>query len=358
MTKFAISPEGADALRKLSGRLIDSLNEIELASNQLDSELKSLSDELGVYESSIGGLVADCKKAICGKTQYVSSLAKSLSEKASTIESLIGLDGSLSSSESHRTYSLFKTRSAVVDEQSRRWNETYMPLVKANIRKGVADHFADYVTEEKLESSLKALEFMNLDELKRRSGFRISDNTLGYNDGSSSNVASNFDAEAINIYSRISPNGTYGFNPAFVTAVHETMHMMSANDTQTKAKRGIMRCNGDSAMNEAITEYYTFIATGGNTPLGGLYPGIYSGYNDIKDFIPAIEGYVGVDCLKEAYFHNRPEIVALKIDQKCGSGTWDCLCRDFSLVQDLNPNRRSESQAAAIRIRAILDQLR
>lgn len=359
MTKFAISPEGAEALRTLSGRLIDSLNEIESASNQLDAERKSLSAELGLYESSLGDLVADCRKAIREKARHVSELAENLVEKAAIIESLIGLDDSFLDSESERTRSFYKTKNnATSDEQSRQWNETFIPLVKANIRKGVEDHFAEYITEEKLESSLEMLEFMNQDELARRYGSSFQRGILGYNDGSVSNIASDIAAPIGEGYGDASSTKGRAINFAFVTAVHETMHMMSANDTPFRTKRGIMRREEDRALNEAITEYYTYISTGGDTPLGGLYPGTYSSYTNLRNVIPVIESFVGSGCLKEAYFHNRPDLVCSKIDQKCGLGTWDCLCRDFYQVQYSEFSCNSERMAAAARIKTTLEKLR
>lgn len=358
MTKYAISPEGAEALRRLSRRLNDALNEIEYASNQLDVEQKSLSSELGMYESSFNDLVAGCRKAVGGKALCVSGLTKVLLERAATIESLIGLDVSLSGSENERSPSLFKPKTDTIsDEQSQRWNEVYMPLVKVNIRKGVEDHFADYVSEEKLESSLDALEFMNQDELARRYGASFQIGTLGFNDGFASNIASDVEAPIADSHESGSSTKSHAINFAFITAVHETMHMMSANDTPFKAKRGIMQREEDRAMNEAITEYFTYIATGGDSPLGGLYPGTYSSYTSLRNEIPVIENFVGSDCIKEAYFHNQPDLIRSKIDQKCGSGTWDCLCHDFYQVQ-YSDSCNSDRTTATIRIRATLDKLR
>lgn len=209
-----------------------------------------------------------------------------------------------------------------------------MPLVKANIRHSVAAYFSNYVTEKKLEDCLNMLSFMDQKELKRRyefGGAKMPGSVLGYNDGKSSNIAHDIKSPAMN--GRVGEHkieGSSGFkiNYAFVTAVHENLHMMSANDQPGETRRGIMVGGNETAraMNEAITEYFTYLSCGGENLYGGLYPGVYSGYQILMQEIPIIEKAVGRDCIMDAYFNNRPEILQQKIDAIIGNGAWEDMC--------------------------------
>ncbi len=218
-----------------------------------------------------------------------------------------------------------------------KWNTEYMPLVKANIRQSVATHFSKYVSQDKLEQCLKALGFMDQDELKHRyesgGGRKIPYGTLGYNDGKSSNIANDMQGVTSDGYvgdHKIYGSGNADINYAFVTAVHENLHMMSSNDSEGIIRRGIM-VGGDEksrAMNEAFTEYFTYLSCGGDTPLGGLYPGSYSGYQILMKEMPTIEKAIGRDCMMDAYFNNDPQKIRTKIDSILGPGAWDDMCLD------------------------------
>lgn len=247
-----------------------------------------------------------------------------------------------------QTESLFKFgRTSKSQTQTDRWNTEYMPLVKANIRQSVAANFSEYVSQEKMEECLEALGFMDQDELRRRyeeGGGHMPKGVLGYNDGESSNIASDMkgmtsDGRVGDF--RIQGSGGTPINYAFVTAVHENLHMMSANDQLGENRRGIMVGNDEQsrAMNEAFTEYFTFISCGGEDALGGLYPGAYSGYQVLMQEMPTIEKAVGRDCMMEAYFRNNPQRIRAEIDRVLETGAWDDMCNaSYDLLYNDNSN--------------------
>lgn len=237
------------------------------------------------------------------------------------------------------------------------WNEKYMPLVQANIKRSVDTYFSPYVSPEKVEQCLLALEFVDQRELEKRykRGFRKG--TLGYNDGNKSNVAS--DISEVTYNGRVGEKTILGsenikINYAFVTAVHESLHMLSANDTPNEIRRGIMVGDHEyvRAMNEALTEYFTFLACGGEHPLGGLYPGVYSAYQVLMQEVPVIEKVVGRDRLMEAYFHNDPQIIRQNIDGVLGEGAWDDMC-----IASYNVLYNDDPPGAAARLAAYMKRL-
>lgn len=248
-----------------------------------------------------------------------------------------------------RTSSLFKRGASPQKiERDEKWNTKYMPLVKANIRQSVATHFSKYVSQDKLEQCLDALGFMDQNELRRRyksgGGHDMPYGTLGYNDGKASNIAHDMQGATSDGRvgdHKIQGSGNADINYAFVTAVHENLHMMSANDSDGMVRRGIMVGNDEKsrAMNEAFTEYFTYLSCGGETPLGGLYPGAYSGYQVLMQEMPTIEKAIGRDCMMDAYFNNKPEIIRWKIDSILGSGTWEDMCSaSYDLLYNNNAN--------------------
>lgn len=217
-------------------------------------------------------------------------------------------------------------------ETNKKWNEEYMPLIEANIRYSVDRIFKSYVSQEKLDSSLAKLRFMNQDELSKRYGRGFQKGTLGFNDGEISNIAYDIKQVAgdgkVGIH-EIQGSGTAKINYAFVTAVHENLHMMSTNDDAVCRRRGLMVGNDETsrAMNEAFTEYFTYLSCGGDQLLGGLYPGVYSGYHSIMQKMPVLEKAVGRDCMLDAYFNNKPERMCKEVDGLLGIGSWDKICK-------------------------------
>lgn len=216
-------------------------------------------------------------------------------------------------------------------EADKRWNEEYFPLVEANIRTSVNRMFSGYVSPEKVDESIEKLSFMGQSDLKKKYGEGFQQGTLGFNDGETSNIA--HDIKQPSLDGRVGTQNLQGsgktnINYAFVTAVHENLHMMSANDTPACRKRGLMVGNDEisRAMNEAFTEYFTYLSCGGDLPSGGLYPGVYSGYHSIMQEMPTLEEAVGRDCMLEAYFHNNPNVLREKVDSLLEEGAWDNMC--------------------------------
>lgn len=234
-------------------------------------------------------------------------------------------------------------------ETVERWNKEFLPIVKQNIRSSVDRLFSDYVSKEKLEKSMDALNFMTISELAQSWGEDFEIGTLGFNDTVESNVWGNAQYEPL------------GVNLALATAVHENLHMMSSNKGNGMSRCGIMVGERNRAINEAVTEYYTFLSLGGDLPLRGLYPGTYSAYSDLRDCIPIIEGVVGASTVKEAYFKNKPELIEKKIDECLGENGWNMLSRDFEIYQysDLEKvEGRIARGYAKERIMKALDMLR
>lgn len=232
-------------------------------------------------------------------------------------------------------------------KQDKVWNTEYMPLVKANIRQSVATYFSKYVSNDKLERCLDVLGFMDQAELQYRHslehGGELPYGTLGYNNGTSSNIAHDMKGKTSNGRvgeHKVSGSGGGDINYAFVTAVHENLHMMSANDSNGVIRRGIMVNDETSrAMNEAFTEYFTYLSCGGETHLGGLYPGRYSNYHILMQEMPILEKSIGRDCMMDAYFNNNPQIIRNKIDSILGSGAWDDMCSSsYDLLYNDNSN--------------------
>lgn len=216
-------------------------------------------------------------------------------------------------------------------EADKRWNEEYFPLVESNIRSSVNRLFSGYISPEKVDESIEKLSFMGQSDLKKKYGEGFQKGTLGFNDGKTSNIA--HDIKQPSLDGRVGTqnlqgSGNTNINYAFVTAVHENLHMMSANDTPVCRKRGLMVGNDEisRAMNEAFTEYFTYLSCGGDQPLGGLYPGVYSGYHSIMQEMPILEKAVGRDCMMEAYFHNNPGVLREKVDSILEEGAWDNMC--------------------------------
>lgn len=233
-----------------------------------------------------------------------------------------------------------------------KWNAEYMPIVKDNIRKSVEKLFSNYISSEKMEKCLETLCYMDQKELMRR--YKARNNKmpngtlLGYNDSKNSCIANDISGKTNDASVGehiIIGSGATDINLAFVTAVHENLHMMSANDVAGEIRRGIIVGNDEKlrAMNEAFTEYFTYLSCGGEGVLGGLYPGEYSGYQDLMKEMPIIEKAVGRDCMMDAYFNNAPNQLRERIDSLLEDGAWDCMCTasyDW-LYRDSNDGKKS-----------------
>ena len=328
MAKYAISEEGVSQLQKLSKGIISDTENIYEAGISLKNNISSLREGLGIYENEIIDLVNHNQATLQSNREVFKQLSDSIVKKADEICSMMGFENNnINSSQTDSTYrARLISNNSKFEKRDKLWNETYMPLGQANIRKSVERLFSNYVSNEKLEESLDKLKFMDQYDLRQEYGKGFQKGTLGFNDGENSFVAHD-------IKGPVQESGDTLINFAFATAVHETLHMFSANDAGNMIKRGVMINNDSRAMNEAITEYFTFLSLGGDTPLGGLYPGTYSGYTTLMHEIPKLEKAIGSETLKEAYFYNKPELIAQKVDSVCGNGAWQNLCEDFDVIQ-------------------------
>ena len=214
-------------------------------------------------------------------------------------------------------------------ENNAKWTFEYLPLIEKNIRVHVEELFPGYIDKDKMDNAINCIRFYSYQDVKKMAN--ANQIVLGFNNGSKSIVADNFRAQTkeINVEGHsFNGSGETPINVAFVTAVHENFHMLSANDDAYTYRRGIVIGNDTKsvAMNEAITESFTFLACGGDRSGGGLYPGKYSGYTSIMEKLPILEKAVGRDVIAEAYFHNNPDVLLRAVDSIIGDGSWQKLC--------------------------------
>lgn len=88
MTRYAISQQGADALRQLAQDIRTSVDSISDDGNALRGAIAGLQG-LGVYESQITEAVAGVNLAATKGSQAVESLITKLNGKASEIDVLV-----------------------------------------------------------------------------------------------------------------------------------------------------------------------------------------------------------------------------------------------------------------------------
>lgn len=252
---------------------------------------------------------------------------------------------------SNYPYDPFLTNGQDTDntENDINWNIKFKPLVEKNIRVHFKELFHGYFSKEQMDYAIEHLTFVSHRELQRIGGPDIGRDSVGFNDGHDSYASDNvrritgFIEVDGNYFKGSEPNDM--INVAFVTAVHETLHMLSANDEGPIHRRGIKIENDQisGAMNEAITEYFTFLACGGDRKGGGLYPGKHSKYTPLMAKVPILEKTVGRDVIAEAYFHNRPDVLSGAVDSILGNGSWKKLCEaSYDLLENHGRNHAAD----------------
>ena len=92
MTRYAISQEGADAMRKLSSDLRASVAEIESTTRKLKSSISVNMDELGTYGIDIWALVLQIDNLLEDKQDIIMELADRADQKSDEILELMGTD--------------------------------------------------------------------------------------------------------------------------------------------------------------------------------------------------------------------------------------------------------------------------
>lgn len=90
MTKYAISAEGAAAMRKLAGDMRSLESDISTASSTLTGKVSGLGDGLGVFEEKILEVIGQVDAAQKTGESAIETLSTQIDGKASTIEGLIG----------------------------------------------------------------------------------------------------------------------------------------------------------------------------------------------------------------------------------------------------------------------------
>lgn len=98
MAKYAISQEGADAMRRLSIDITSSIEGIEQSTATLKSQIMGYMDELGVYGLDIWAMTLQIDGILEDKKDALVGLAEKVSQKSDEIMELIGLNSSSSSS--------------------------------------------------------------------------------------------------------------------------------------------------------------------------------------------------------------------------------------------------------------------
>lgn len=328
---------GMNVLKELQelGENVDEAQEIldkrlavlEECKKRIDTILEILGDSSDICRGD-SGAAASCEERSAGSGQEKKPEEKHPEEKKEEEKQ------PEEKSNSNVTYDPFLTNGPDTDntENDINWNIKFKPSVEKNIRVHFEELFPGFFSKEEMDYAIEHLTFVSHRELQRIGGPNIGRDTVGFNDGHDSYVSDN--VRRTTDFIEVDGNFFKGsgsntpINVAFVTAVHETFHMLSANDEGPVHRRGIKIENDQfsGAMNEAITEYFTYLACGGDRKEGGLYPGKHSQYTPLMAKVPILEKTVGRDVIAEAYFHNRPDVLSGAVDSILGDGSWRKLC--------------------------------
>ena len=95
MARYAISAEGAAAMRDLAKQLYTEANAILEASAALEAKVSAVGDGLGIYETEILGLIQQVKNALKTNRDDILDLAQRILQKANEIDSLALLSPTL-----------------------------------------------------------------------------------------------------------------------------------------------------------------------------------------------------------------------------------------------------------------------
>ena len=91
MAKYAISQEGADAMRQVSQNICSSVDGIDQSTKNLKSRIMSYMDELGVYGLDIWAMTLQIDSILEDKREALLELAERAAQKSDEILELIGL---------------------------------------------------------------------------------------------------------------------------------------------------------------------------------------------------------------------------------------------------------------------------
>lgn len=91
LARYAISPEGAIALRSLSKQLYTEANSILEASSVLDSVVSSLSEGLGIYSDEITAITSKNRNILKKNREDILALGEKVLQKADDVELLVAM---------------------------------------------------------------------------------------------------------------------------------------------------------------------------------------------------------------------------------------------------------------------------
>lgn len=94
MAKYAISQEGADAMRRISQNIISSADGIAQSTVNLKNKIISYMDDLGVYGTEIWAIILQINEIMEDKQEALLGLAERAVQKSDAILELIGFDSS------------------------------------------------------------------------------------------------------------------------------------------------------------------------------------------------------------------------------------------------------------------------
>ncbi len=100
MALYAVSKEGVDSLNRLSRSLIQTVNDIDAASNALYKQIEDLEDGLGIYEKDILICIRQVLVANrSGKESVTTLVTQEIPKRIQTIEELMYMFGDSSDDE-------------------------------------------------------------------------------------------------------------------------------------------------------------------------------------------------------------------------------------------------------------------
>ena len=91
MARFAISQEGADAMRQVSQNIISSVDGIDQSTKNLKTQIMGYMDDLGVYGLDIWAMTMQIDNILEDRRDALLELAEKANHKSDEILELIGL---------------------------------------------------------------------------------------------------------------------------------------------------------------------------------------------------------------------------------------------------------------------------
>lgn len=145
MAKYAINIEGAEALHILSDKLSGSASDILNVSLTMESEIKALGKELGIYNHYITYLVANIKKTMIRNADSIRFLADKSKENAINLETMLKGSGFLIS-----YHGISKQHSSGVTDRQKMVISNYTTTSHSGINK-----YLDSIDVDRMSPALK-----------------------------------------------------------------------------------------------------------------------------------------------------------------------------------------------------------